>query len=490
MTEEEYKQLCLTCDSILLSNDARLETVAIPWLHVLREHPIFLSQYEDLFQKKSSWKSLINIFINTLKKSSQIIRLIVNISKLKKNFWIGKLKKEEKFDVIFVSHLLNVSQLNTEEDFYFDKIPHELLQRGYKILIVLINQTSISGKILNHSFQNLIIPRVVISEYLPLKEEFRIWLNTKKQEIRFRKKAKIEKVEFTKKVLVRAKKESTSYATKRNLRIAGAIDKVIRQTKAKAIITTYEGHAWERLIYATVRSIKKEIKCIGYQHAALFRLQHSAKRSIGSQYDPEIILTAGLIGFNQMRSSNSFSGINFDILGSKNCLKTSQKNLKPACLVLPEGIFKEVQTLFYFSYQCAKANPEIHFIWRLHPIINQNDLAKLSLDFKNIPSNIEISIQSLKKDIGRSKWALYRGSTAIISATANGVIPIYLKLKDELTIDPLYEMKDSHPSIKHVDNFSSLMKASVVNPELRDYCAQFFKPIDASILANKLKNIH
>ncbi len=490
MTEEEYKKLCLTCDSILLSNDALLETVAIPWLHVVREHPIFLSQYEDLFLKKSFWMFLKYNFFDTLKKLSQTIRLIVNISKLKKNFWLGKLKNEEKFDVIFISHLLNVSQLNAEKDFYFDKVPHELLQQGYKVLIVLINQTSISGKILNNSFQNLIIPRVVISEYLPLKEEFSIWWCTKKQEIRFRKKAKIEKIEFIKKVLDRVKKESTSYATKRNLRIARAIDKVIRQTKANSVITTYEGHAWERLIYATVRSIKNEIKCIGYQHAALFRLQHSAKRSIGTLYDPEIILTAGLIGLNQMRSSNSFSGINFDVLGSKNCLKTSQKNLKHACLVLAEGILKEIQILFYFSYQCAKANPEIHFIWRLHPIINKNDLAKLSLNFKNIPSNIEISIQSFEKDIARSKWALYRGSTAIISATANGVIPIYLKLKNELTIDPLYEMKDSHPSIKHVDNFSSLMKASVVNPELKDYCAQFFKPIDASILVNKLKNIH
>ena len=47
MTEDEYKKLCSMCDSILLDDSSALERIAIPWLNVIREHPVFLKQYED-----------------------------------------------------------------------------------------------------------------------------------------------------------------------------------------------------------------------------------------------------------------------------------------------------------------------------------------------------------------------------------------------------------------------------------------------------------
>lgn len=489
MTEEKYKLLCRTCDSVLQARDATLEAVAIPWLHVMREHPIFLSQYEGLFTNPSLRKLLNNIISNTLKEIYQWIKLIINLLHFKKNYWIGDLKKKEKFDVIFISHLLNASQLSAEEDFYFNKLPHEIVRHGHKALIVLINQTSISDKTLNKNSKKLIVPRVVISEYLPLNEEFRIWWRTKKQENHFRQCSKIERKELRRKVLSRAVRESTSFATKKNLRIAGAIKKIITQTQAKSIITTYEGHAWERIVYASARSIKKDIKCIGYQHAALFRLQHAAKRSIGPLYDPELILTAGTIGLNQMKGSEYLSGVNFDILGSSRYLAVPQNILRQTCLVLPEGILKESQILFSFSLKCAISNPQIHFIWRLHPIINLSDLVKLGFDIKNIPSNVEISTQSFEKDIARSKWALYRGSTASISAGANGVIPIYLSIASELPIDPLYEMKKNHPTIDSIDQFGSVIEAEIPNPKLVDYCIQYYRPFNTSVLAHFIKNI-
>jgi hypothetical protein len=116
---------------------------------------------------------------------------------------------------------------------------------------------------------------------------------------------------------------------------------------------------------------------------------------------------------------------------------------------LPEGIAKECEILFSFSIQCAISNPDIHFIWRLHPIIDIDELTRYGLDLGNIPSNIEISSKDFETDIARSQWALYRGSTAIITAAANGVIPIYLTQASELSIDPLYEMGDNHLSISY-----------------------------------------
>ncbi len=486
MTEEKYKLLCSVCDSVLLADDARIETIAIPWLHVMREHPIFLRQYEDLFTEKSYQKTLVDYFFFKSKRTIQWVKLIWHLFKLPNKFWIGELKKLHTFDVIFVSHLLNISQLSVEDDFYFNQVPHDLVERGIKVLIVLLNHTSVSTKILNSRINSMSIPRVVIAETLPVIEEFRIWWQTKKQSNLFRQSAKNESDEFRKRVLKKSIAEATSPATKTSLRIARVIGKIIRHTQAQTIVTTYEGHAWERLVFATARTVNQEIKCIGYQHAALFRLQHAAKRPLGAKYDPELILTAGSIGLSQLKNSKSLTGIKFGILGSNRSLKISKRSFTATCLVLPEGIAKECQILFSFSLQCAKSYPDVHFIWRLHPIIDLDDLAHCGLDLGNVPSNIEISSQNFETDIARSKWALYRGSTAIITAAANGVIPIYLAQAGELSINPLYEMHESHLSISYSHQFFDALEKSAVNQKLIDYCAQFYSPFDVSILVDQL----
>ena len=48
MMEEHYYRIARTCDKLLRHRDATLEWIAIPWLHVLNEHPIHLARYGDL----------------------------------------------------------------------------------------------------------------------------------------------------------------------------------------------------------------------------------------------------------------------------------------------------------------------------------------------------------------------------------------------------------------------------------------------------------
>ena len=60
MNEKQYRQVCEACDSVLLSPNANIETTAIPWLHVIREHPFILEQYKNLFDQPTP--------LNTIKK--------------------------------------------------------------------------------------------------------------------------------------------------------------------------------------------------------------------------------------------------------------------------------------------------------------------------------------------------------------------------------------------------------------------------------------
>ena len=60
MNENEYKSICNACDQVLLSSEAKLETIAIPWLHIIREHPVFIKNYTELLQPQKKIFSLIS----------------------------------------------------------------------------------------------------------------------------------------------------------------------------------------------------------------------------------------------------------------------------------------------------------------------------------------------------------------------------------------------------------------------------------------------
>ena len=83
------------------------------------------------------------------------------------------------------------------------------------------------------------------------------------------------------------------------------------------------------------------------------------------------------------------------------------------------------------------------FIWRLHPIITFEFLFKKFIPKSN-SKNIILSNNSLEEDIYNSKCALYRGTTAIFTAVANGVYPIYYNRIDTISTDPLYEVETDH----------------------------------------------
>ena len=67
---------------------------------------------------------------------------------------------------------------------------------------------------------------------------------------------------------------------------------------ATHIITTFEGHAWERLVYYYARRANPNIKCFGYQHSAVFEHHNSIKRPLNNKYNPDVVFTSGKIAEN------------------------------------------------------------------------------------------------------------------------------------------------------------------------------------------------
>ncbi len=498
MNEEQYRLLCEACDRVLLANDSTIERVSIKWLHVIREHPVFLTNYVDLFQlKKNIWRRWLTCCNAFYDKVRWLRHLGVALKSNQKSV-SGLDQLPRDVDVLFVSHLLNASQAGQEEDFYFGELPNELVAQGYKVAIVLINHSGQSGEALAHKWNLSTVQRIVLSNHSRVSELIAIYRRLKLESLRLEALASKESFDLLRRVIKRASQEALSDGTLITLRFYEQMRSLAFKLKPKTIVVTHEGHAWERMAFAAAKSAVPEVKCIGYQHAALFRLQHAIRRSLTPQYNPDHILTVGDVSLKQLKLTPGLEGIPISIIGSnrssKSTLVQTGKSLayrwgsdKITCLVIPEGIASECCLLFEFSMACAQALPEIQFIWRLHPILTFEFLAAHYPRLKSVPSNILLSCNTLEEDIRKSRWALYRGTTAIVQATVAGLKPIYLVSPGELTIDPLYELEVWRETVVSISDFTNVIDSDTDASQCSSkesklfaiqYCERFFKPFD------------
>ena len=501
MNEKQYRELCEACDRVLLAPDSTIERLAIPWLHVIREHPIFLNNYVDLFEPAKGVKAVGRQWWRALRNKAGWLRQLGRASRADGQLWFGPKELLGQIDVLFVSHLLNASHAGQADDFYFSELPNALVVQGYSVVIALINHSDQPGAALAEKWKESTVPRVVLSDSLGILEEIALYRRLKKESLRLRKLEKKETTGLFRKVLMRASQEALSGGSRRTLRMAQQIGALVAKLKPEAIVVTYEGHAWERMAFAAARSTVPEVRCIGYQHSALFRLQHAIQRNLAHGYNPDQILTAGILGKKKLERAPDLKGIPISVLGSNRGVKAVAHDLEPTpplqivghsdrrtCLVLPEGIASECHLLFEFSLACAQACPDIQFIWRLHPAITFESLAIQNTKLRNLPCNVVLSRENLEADIARCCWALYRGTTAIIQAVVAGVRPLYLQVPGEMNIDPLYELGAWRTSVAKIDDLSRAIEADKTNPLSNDesafifaerYCRDFFMPLNA-----------
>jgi hypothetical protein len=503
LNEDQYLSLCRECDRVLMATDSSIQRVAIQWLHVIREHPVFLSNYADLFEfPNKRIKAWCHSLASFSRNCAGWLRQIIRALRADGQPWHGQKELPEKIDLLIISHLLSPSQAGQSDDFYFGGLPNDLVAQGRSVVIALINHSGQPGKILVDKWEKAAVTRVVFSDSLCLSEEISILRGFNKESLRLRKLARKESPGLFRNILLRASRESLSGGSRTTLRLGKQIGLLVSKLNPKTIMITHEGHSWERIAFASSRRENPEIRCIGYQHAALFRLQHAIRRNLSREYNPDLILTAGNISKEQLIRSSRLTGIPIDVLGSNRSYKrvtingdcSAEKSqtkypVNASCLVLPEGIMSECNLLFEFSLACAQLFPEIRFIWRLHPILANEFRACKNSRLKKLPSNIVISQATFDDDIANCRWVLYRGTTAVVQTVVAGLRPIYLGLRGEMTIDPLYELRDWRVNAATVSDFSDVINADFdINSSSSElqaaikYCEDFFVPLDAKIL--------
>ena len=475
MKIRQYQELCKVCNQILINNMSTPQIVANSYLDIIRLHPEVI--------KKRNLPRFANIYLPIRFRLIAVLRLLQSIFVKKHKF-----QQCSELEVLFVSHLTNSQQLSKDSDVYFGGLPNQLSEKGFKSGIVLLNPTGVTNEKISNSWKRSKVARFVLNSSLCFLSEVRLYVD----QIRSKKLLNyiIRDLQINSPLAKATLLHHFSSGTFITLRVAIQIENIIKKTNAKYIITTYEGHAWERLVYYYARRANPNIKCFGYQHSAVFEHQNSIRRPLNSDYNPDVVLTSGTIAENIFKQSQLKIG-KVVCLGSS---KHSPPSLSPCeskcCLVIPEGFISESLILFKLSLNYAIQYQDQKFIWRLHPSLSFDKLKKHSPIFKKIPNNIYLSESNLDNDIKKCNSVLYRGSTAVVDAINAGLKPIYYQLPvNELNIDPIYQC---HKGKFVVNNQNDLRIAfckdinEVSRQSLQDFAQDFYTPINIDVLLKEI----
>lgn len=465
MNIKEYIKICKIYDNILLSDKSSIVTHAISKLHVLKEHPETINYFTNSpfvgFIKNKYIKKILYFFFNFL---------------IEKNFfYYNESQTTSNLDYLIISPLINKKFLNSKEDFYFGNIESKLKNKSKnksKIYYVYRNFTEINGKFLFKSLKKK--NRIILSQKSDLFSEisflFLAFLEFLKFKFIFKKVNNISIFDF--------------FSIIPNLRLSKQIIEIIKIKKPRIVIYTFEGHAWERVLNKSIKKFNKEIITLGYQFSITTKYQHSIFRPLKNGYNPDYILTSGNITKKKFLDSYKNLVKNVKVLGSNKLFYVNRKkNNNNHILIVPEAFFLETKKMFDFSIKASVLFPHKKFIFRPHPMFFNN----ASLYKQQIPRNMLISKNSLKEDLLKSKFLVFRGTAVVFQACVNNIIPIFLKNKNELNFNPMAEF---FPKILNIHDEKGLSKIFCIkniqskNKIFKKYSKKYFKNINTNFLSN------
>ena len=502
LSKAQYLSLCKSCDDIL-NDEPHVERISISWLHIIREHPVFLDQYKQLFiTGLSSFGHFLIRYRKGLIYHTKIVLHLIRSIFYNKSYFYQSGQIEENIDFFFISHCISTSNAGAADDFYFDKVIPELKAKGYNVVVGLVNHTGANEHKLSLKWENSPSPRIIFSRTLNFWSEVKFYMALLRQSWKIKKRGSNLRADYFQYQLHQyAALEAFAGNSLSTLRRYHQVFEFIRLYQPKNLITTYEGHAWERLAFAAARKANPQIICKAYQHAALFKLQHAICRNLAVGFNPDQILVSGQNSYERMIAERRLQNIPVQILGSNrgnNGLIGNEiprilenKNAAIHVLVVPEGITEECMLLFEYALIQAIQNPDISFVWRLHPLISRSELVKKNRKFNDLPPNIRWSGKGENITDVPYTHVLYRGTTMVIQAVLNGLQPVYLERQSEMTIDLLYETNEfkviANNQLDLKNQISDLLAQNSENLEgsffrLRAYCLNYYSSFNSTIL--------
>lgn len=469
-------------DKILLDKNSNIITHSISDINFIKGHNLFINKYKILNAKNFYLLFYFKLIKNLLFFFSYSLYKIIFSFNYKK---INNINKRN--DVIFISHYVEyIKNDNYKNDFYYSSIPYILSKNNISNSIIYFKDKKYKKKyninpknsFFRYDINFISILKIIISIF---KEFFRLISIIK-----------INKIHN--KIICLCILNLFKISTLKNNIVANEFENNIKLLKPKIIIITHEGHPFERLFFNIAKKYK--IPSIGYVTGIFLPFQYGNNRDLKINFNPDYISYQS----NIIKSlSNDKIKTKKIILGNKRNTEVSfnitKEYLSMKILVIPEGLIDEELFFFKNVFSFAKKNNKINYRIRLHPLSDFRKILK-KLKITKIPNNITLSNNNIDSDLEICNFALYRGSTAIIHAAKKGLIPLYLKRYNEISINPLYKLEKN---IIEVNNFETIntiyrdknfaKKYEIKLKQIIQYCKEYFEEINIKPII-KILNIN
>ena len=472
MKKNSFYKSCKIYNNILIKN-FKYFTYALSSLHIIRAHKSYINISNRLKIKK-------NIFLN-LKKYTRQNLSSSNLKNYKNNY-----------DIVLVTSLTSLKDVN-KEDKIFKHLIDYFKKKRLKFLVIKRNFTEdyIDQKKNTHNYFILNHSRNIFLDVI-----FYIFLviNSLQLFFKFRAKNQLETKLFNE--LFTFKNFSSSLF---NINHVNNIFDVVKYCNPKKVFFTYEGLPWEKLLNYKIKKFDNKIKTYGYFFSIVSEFHNLPFIKLNKYYEPNFILSSG----NYSKKKFLLSGFHKQKIINIGLYKPKTKKIKfklnkfskKNCLIIPEAFEEEVFNLLNFSLDILKQNKRINFILRLHPATDINLYKKIKNSL--IGKNIKLSNSTLENDLKNSKIVLYRGSSAIIKAVKSNILPIYIPNKNELSIDPLFEIRQFKPIINSPKDFILLYDKLLKNNfrysktkmfKIKKFSEEYFSNVQYKNISKIFKN--
>lgn len=253
------------------------------------------------------------------------------------------------------------------------------------------------------------------------------------------------------------------------------------EQKIRFIVTTIEGHPYERMISRWARRAGKVH--VGYVNTPFVKYQHAVLRSEGESM-PNVLIMESAIDHKRMNSrlatlANRGSE-DIQVVRRNGCyppleevrelmLRRVNGSGRMKILVVPSGTMKEVRSLLHKAIECVSMIPELEMSVRFHPFIKRKAerLANEMVNRVGVARQVAISKpMSLEECIDESDCVLYISSSAAVKGLFRGAIPINCGTGYERDLDPLYfSQREIEESRSVVDAIKEIMQIKTTRNE-------------------------
>lgn len=473
-------ELATACDALLREEPIDVGRMAIPALHFRSAHPNALAVYQPLLASEPIVTQSLRERVAGWRDRLSRVGLRTEAD-----------DHPRRADILFVSHLLSPQQAaRPEHDLYFGDLPQVMAANGYACATALIDHTDGCHRLAD--WQTLAeAPRVVLRQRLSRNEESDIARQLEQTASR------LEKGTSHRRLRRLASWQARTGATRHSVRIGRQIGDLVGRLQPRALVLTYEGHAWERLAMRAARKAGNGLTCCAVHHAVLAPMQYAMQRRYGADFDPDHIFTAGHIAHRWLRGCADLSELPIDVLGSPRAIARQDGGAKrgqgATCLFLPEGLRGESLRLTRSAHMLAVARPDLSCVIRLHPLMTRERLEAMAPELARAPDNFHWSPvgRPLNKDTACARWAVYRGSSAILAAIADGVEPVYLGDEPaELSIDPLRTRSGFGRIAPSDQDLTTMLHSGAYNKSAQlagqEYARRYYTPLDPDVLIGSL----